>query len=500
MKRHIFSIIAAGALLSFNASALDVTCRAGGLKAAVGSDTSITTLTVAGELDASDFDFINTSLTSLTSLDISKASIAAYQGEKVLSGRGSFKADVIPAYALFGSRITSVTLPDNITAIEEAAFGKSAITSITIPASVASIGAYAFSSCESLETIEVPSTVTEIGNGAWMHCTSLTSATLPASMPALPGQLFKGDNALASVTLPTKLQSIGTETFASCGALESVSFPATLNIIGEKAFYQSGLRTLDLSLCKVLTSVGDFSFAGCTSLTSARLPQRDILLGVGVFFDDTSLRNVTLPKELTVIPSFTFKGNTSATLDSLPSSVGLIGEYALTGWSGIAKFSLPASLTHIGTGAMEGWTSLNELNASQITTVPTLGEEVWAGLPDPSQVILYVNENPYLQFKEADQWKDFDVRMKTSSIIEIVPDNDPSSAISFDFRDQTLVISSTGRSITDVAVYDLAGRIHMRRQSSAPAVEIALDRLPDTMFIVNARLADGSTASIKINK
>lgn len=500
MKRHIISIITGAALLSFNAAALDVTCAAGGLRAAVGTDTSVTSLSVSGELDASDFDFISSDLTSLTSLDLSKVSIVAYKGEKTLSGRAVYNADVLPAYAFFGSTLSSVILPEGITAIDEAAFGKSAITSIAIPPSVTSIGDYAFSACSSLASVDIPAGVTAVGTGAFSDCTSLASATVSAPLTSLPASMFKGDKALESVTLPSSLQSIGAEAFASCSALSSVEFPASLRSIGEKAFYMSGLSTADLAACKSLTSLGDFAFARCTALTSARLPQRGLTLSRGVFFDDTSLRNVSLPSDLSAIPSFAFKGNTSASLDSLPKSVADIGDYALMGWSGISKFSLPASLTSLGDGAMEGWTALTELNASEIPVVPALGQEVWADIPDPSRVILYVNEKPYLEFKEADQWKDFDVRMKTSSIIEIINDNDAASAVTFDFRGQTLVIASSARPITSVAVYDLTGRMRLSSQESAQVVEIALDRLPDTVFIVQARLADGTAAGIKISK
>ncbi len=501
MKRHIISIITSSiALLAFSSEALEVTCNAGGLKTAVGEDTSITTLSVTGSIDASDLDFINSSLTSLTSLDLSGVTIEAYKGEKLSSGRSVCDAGIIPDYAFFGSPISSITLPSGITAIDEAAFGQSAITAIVIPESVTKIGDYAFSSCNALTSVEIPSKVTTIGKGVWMNCKALVSANLSANLTALPQKSFSGCGALSSVTLPSAIKFIGDEAFLSCENLNSLSFSSTLEGIGNRAFYNSALKSIDFTPCKALASIGDFAFANCKKLTSAKLPQQSVNLGQGIFFDNTALTSVSMPKEIAAIPSFTFKGTKSLNIDSLPSSVTTIGDYALMGWSSIDKFKLPVSLTSLGDGAMENWESLTELHASEMTTVTALGTEVWAGLTEPATVILYVNDDTFDEFKTTEQWMEFDVRIKTSSIIEVIPDNEVSSGITFNFRDSSLVISSQGEPITSVAIYDLSGRLQLSLQSSAPTVEIGLDRLPDTMFIVNARLADSSTASIKINK
>lgn len=52
------------------------------------------------------------------------------------------------------SSLTSVTIPDSVTLIDEYAFkGCSSLTSIIIPDSVKSIGYAAFSGCENLELI-----------------------------------------------------------------------------------------------------------------------------------------------------------------------------------------------------------------------------------------------------------------------------------------------------------------------------------------------------------
>ncbi|CEN48957.1 TvBspA-like-625 (fragment) [Capnocytophaga canimorsus] len=61
--------------------------------------------------------------------------------------------------------------------------GCSSLTSITLPNSVTAIGWRAFSGCRSLTSITLPNSVTSIGDYAFWQCSSLTSLTLKGSTP-----------------------------------------------------------------------------------------------------------------------------------------------------------------------------------------------------------------------------------------------------------------------------------------------------------------------------
>ena len=79
-----------------------------------------------------------------------------------------------------------VTIPSRykgkpVTAINNAAFPNSAVTSVTIPDSVTSIPDAAFYNCGNLETIHIPVSVTSIGNYAFADCPSLMTVTYPGS-------------------------------------------------------------------------------------------------------------------------------------------------------------------------------------------------------------------------------------------------------------------------------------------------------------------------------
>lgn len=92
-----------------------------------------------------------------------------------------------------------VTIPSRykgkpVTAINNAAFPNSAVTSVTIPDSVTSIPDAAFYNCGNLETIHIPVSVTSIGNYAFADCPSLMTVTYPGSKTQWDDDITKGSN------------------------------------------------------------------------------------------------------------------------------------------------------------------------------------------------------------------------------------------------------------------------------------------------------------------
>lgn len=89
-----------------------------------------------------------------------------------------------------------------VTAINNAAFPNSAVTSVTIPDSITSIPDAAFVNCFQLTNISIPNSVTYIGFSAFSSCTSLKSITLPSSLSTIGNSAFAGCPSSMTVTYP----------------------------------------------------------------------------------------------------------------------------------------------------------------------------------------------------------------------------------------------------------------------------------------------------------
>ena len=147
------------ALIPFSAVALEVETSAGKIDLAIGNNTDATQLVVKGSVDARDFNFISEKMSNLTSIDLSEAHIEAYKIASVKTGETN-EASQLPDLAFFGSKLTSVVLPADLSAIGESAFA----------------------GCKGLANVEIPSGVSTIGNYAFYDCDAITAATIPASV------------------------------------------------------------------------------------------------------------------------------------------------------------------------------------------------------------------------------------------------------------------------------------------------------------------------------
>ena len=121
----------------------------------------------------------------------------------------------------FGSRLTTVIVPENITVISDHAFnGCTNLTSITFESAsnLQSIGELAFGNCTSLTNIRLPDSVTSIGNQAFSSCANLTNIRLPDSLISI-GEWAFINSGLISIVIPSSVMNIGINTFTNCGNL-----------------------------------------------------------------------------------------------------------------------------------------------------------------------------------------------------------------------------------------------------------------------------------------
>ena len=202
--------------------------------------------------------------------------------------------------------ITSSSAPYTV----EVSDAVSSITTATIPESithngatysVTSIGERAFYDCSSLTSITIPNSVTSIEYRAFYGCSSLTSITIPNSVTSIGEQAFLYCSSLTSITIPNSVTSIGSSAFNGCSSLTSIIVEKGNSIYDSRencnAIIETATNTLiagcqNTTIPNSVTSIGDFAFSGCSSLTSITIPNSVTSIGVCAFRNCSSLTSI----------------------------------------------------------------------------------------------------------------------------------------------------------------------------------------------------------------
>ena len=160
---------------------------------------TVTDLTVKGDIDARDFKTMRDSMISIKTIDLSGVLIKSYNGNEGTSENvTSYPDNELPTKSFTSRRNMSVN-------------------SVILPNSVTSIGEQAFYYCYSLKSINFPNSIRSIGNQAFDHCSQLKDVLI----------------------LSDSLRYIGDFAFYYCYGLSGpLSIPNKVNYIGEAAFSQ----------------------------------------------------------------------------------------------------------------------------------------------------------------------------------------------------------------------------------------------------------------------
>ena len=336
--------------------------------------------------------------------------------------------------------LSSIVIPASVTSIGDGAFFRcGSLSDIVIPASVTSIGRTAFSGCGSLSSIVIPASVTSIGDGAFSGCGSLSSIVIPASVTSIGNRTFSGCGSLSSIVIPPSITSIGEGAFGGCGFLSSIVIPDSVTNIGNGAFNNcASLQYLSIPksviclngnpfadwngrleclspnfiyednvlFCKgkskiisfrnkniesyvipsSVTSIGDWAFYGCDSLSEVVIPFSVTSIGDRAFAGCGSLSEVVIPSSVTSIGDRAFKDCGSLSSIVIPDSVTSIGDWAFYDCGSLSDIVIPSSVTSIGDWAFCGCSSLSDIVIP--SSVTRIGNSVFRGCSSLSDIVI----------------------------------------------------------------------------------------------------------------
>ena len=278
------------------------------------------------------------------------------------------KAVVVGGWAVgIVGTLSVVNLTNGVYGIADYAFFKnSSITSVALGADVEHVGKGAFSKCTVLQSVDASQckNLTTLADNAFYKCTLLEEALLPSSLKNIGRSVFSGCGNLSLLTFTvgeetSSLTTVGDYAFYGCTSLTQVTLPISAAAIGDNSFAKCAALT-DFSAVG-LVSMGERAFKGCEALTNVVFG--DILTAISnrAFYGCVSLTTVKVPKSVSTIGNYAFYGCNQLADVQLDDGLTTIGTHAFFGCTELKSVAFPSSLKSIGAQAFRGCAGLSSV-------------------------------------------------------------------------------------------------------------------------------------------
>ena len=287
---------------------------------------------------------------------------------------------------LNGELLTSLTIPNGVTAIKKYAFlNCENLTYVSIPSSVTSIGSHAFYNCHNLRSINIPNSVTSIGTWAFYSCIWLNNVSFAdeSKLNVIDAYAFYFCTKLESIEIPDSVTSIGGWVFKNCESLRLISIPSSIIRMGDgvfencssiafneynNAYYLGNAENNYLILVKVKNN----NFESCKINESTKI------ICTGAFDNCENLQYTeydnacyfgTIENPYLILVKAT---STDITSCEIHNDTKFINNFAFNACTELETITVPSSVTNIGSHAFKGCTKLREVyfgNESQLTEI-----------------------------------------------------------------------------------------------------------------------------------
>lgn len=404
---------------------------------------SVTHLTISGNLNAYDFVFIRR-FVILEHLNLLNVNIERHEGEVYhVANYYDYPANEFPHAGLRNSSVKSVVFPSSINSIGKEAFSNTKlegnlaipsgikkidaiafsgcvnITSVSFPSDLETIGASAFSGCTNIaNTLSFPSGLKTIDDGAFSFCTKLPGfGSFPASLTRLGSQAFRECRAMTgNVTLPSTLVSVGLYVFDFCnftsatveldtvpyGVFSSCANLSTVELINTEVIMDEAFdrcaKIVQINFPSTLKSIENSAFSNTNLTGNLVLPEGLQKIGSGAFYNLKLLTGVNIPASVTEISERAFMNCEGLVMPlNLPDQITKIGHQAFYGCKGLTRIKLPANNTLIEAGAFTNCTGAKSIIMPQQITA--IDDYTFQGCSAVDSIYSYNTTPPVLGFE-----------------------------------------------------------------------------------------------------
>ncbi len=383
---------------------------------------NVRNLKVTGTINAIDFFFMRDELKNLASINMQHVKIDAVRGPAWYARWDAqydqdYPEDAIPQNAFWygwdgiydGKKtITSCILPEGIVAIQDQAFNSTSLSgSLIIPEGVTEIGTGAFGGTK-IASISFPQSIEVIGEAAFAGCNYIVgSISLPENIRVIGRSAFSGCNGFSgALILPDKLEVLGASAFAGCsGFTGNLTFPTKITEVNQGAFHGCNFGGT-LYLHDGITKINSDAFNGCSFKGELVLPKYLSFIGDAAFASNLFSSMSPLPESLLMIENSAFANNPrlSGTI-VFPDGITTITDNMFDLCHNLEGIVLPRFIASIGHNAFSECFQMNSI-VCYSEEPPVVQNGAFNGVPKDNFAV-EVPEASVNQYIYADGWKDF---------------------------------------------------------------------------------------------
>ena len=259
----------------------------------------------------------------------------------------------------------------------------------TVASTVNVLGSYSFMRCTDLTSITLPNRLSAIESSAFYGCTNLkTIRCLGSFPPVISYSLLSSYNGV-TLYVPKGMK----DTYAAADVWSNFTDIQEMNDVAAESFdikpfdefEEDGLKyrvNTDWTSVAVIGTGSDFAGGDITIPTAVKNGQMRVTkIGSSAFANNSSLRTVTIPNGVTNIEWSAFSRCVFLTTVVIPSGIKTIPYGCFNGCNRLSSINLPEGLTKIETFAFMSCSSLKTLELpSTLTTIGSQAFDFCTGL------------------------------------------------------------------------------------------------------------------------